>query len=43
MEVLEALSGATRARVEVSAATLADLNQVDLASARARDVLGGLD
>jgi outer membrane protein TolC len=43
VEVLEGLSGATRVRVEVGGATLADLNQVDLARARLDDLIRGLD
>ncbi len=43
LEVLRALSEATRVRVEVSRAILADLNQVDLAVSRAEDTLSGLD
>jgi outer membrane protein TolC len=43
LEVLRALSEATRVRVEVSSANLSDLNQVDLAVSRIEDVLSGLD
>lgn len=43
LEVLQALSQSTRVRVEVSAANLADLNQVDLRTARAADRLDGFD
>lgn len=42
LEVLRGLSEATRARVEVSSAILADLNQVDLAVSRIEDVLSGI-
>lgn len=43
LEVLRSLSEATRIRVEVSSAILADLNQVDLAVSRIEDILSGLD
>lgn len=43
LEVLRSLSEATRVRVEVSRANLADLNQVELAVSRIEDVLSGLD
>lgn len=43
LEVLRALSEATGARVAVSSANLADLNQVDLSVTRAEDSLASLD
>lgn len=43
LELLRALSETTRVRVEISRASLADLNQVDLAVSRIEDVLAGLD
>jgi len=43
LAVVRALSEATRARVEVSSADLADLNQVDLTVSRIEDMLAGLD
>lgn len=43
VQVLDALSATTRARVATGGASLADLQQVDLAGARVADRLAGLD